>query len=294
MNVAVGDPGPTNARVAVLAGLVAASLFAPMVLLLWMPIVLGVPHLANDIRYLILPLPRRQRAITIAACAAFVAVAAGALVLGAPSGRAEAVVGSVWLLAMIATSGRLRPAAMAIAPIAWLLVVVLPTSAGVVAVFAHNLIGIVAWVVVAKPDRRHALAIGGTLVVTTALAVLAGPAMAQLSGGDSTPWGTLDAAAQALFAGAPVELARGLVVAFVFLQAVHYAIWLAWIPRAVRTRRGNKRGFVLAIVGALTLVVIAAAVVDVRWTRTTYLSLAMFHIYLELVVLAARVAKERA
>jgi hypothetical protein len=48
------------------------------------------------------------------------------------------------------------------------------------------------------------------------------------------------------------------------------------------------------VIVASTLLVIAAALVDARWARTTYLALATFHIYLELVVLGARAARGRA
>jgi hypothetical protein len=69
----------------------------------------------------------------------------------------------------------------------------------------------------------------------------------------------------------------------VFLQAVHYAVWLAWIPRALPP--------VAAIVGAG--VVVAAGCIDATWARSTYLALATFHIYLEIVVLAARLVRRR-
>jgi hypothetical protein len=39
--------------------------------------------------------------------------------------------------------------------------------------------------------------------------------------------------------------------------------------------------------------VIAAGCIDAHWARSTYLALATFHIYLEIVVLAARVARRR-
>jgi len=90
-----------------------------------------------------------------------------------------------------------------------------------------------------------------------------------------------------MFGGLPLPAARGLMIAFTFLQAVHYAVWLDWIPSGAP--RMPTKPWLLVTAG--TLVVITAALVDPAWARTTYLALATFHIYLELVVLAARGAR---
>ena len=74
--------------------------------------------------------------------------------------------------------------------------------------------------------------------------------------------------------------------AFIFLQGVHYAVWLAWIPAAKPAR-------IHPLVIVATIGVIAAGFVDARWTRTTYLALASFHIYLELIVLVVMAARRK-
>src|SRR4051812_48681343 len=89
-------------RIAGLAVLCAATLVAPALLLVWMPIVLGVPHIASDVRYLVLPLPRRQFIVATGACAALVALKAASLIAGVSLLRAEMFVVATWLLAMLA------------------------------------------------------------------------------------------------------------------------------------------------------------------------------------------------
>jgi hypothetical protein len=95
----------------------------------------------------------------------------------------------------------------------------------------------------------------------------------------------------------PMVCARiGLV--FVFLQSLHYAVWLRLVPEAMRPRPG-MRGFVggiralevdLTRVGVIVLAILAAGFVvagsfDATWARATYLCLASFHAYLELAFL---------
>jgi hypothetical protein len=298
-----------------------------------MPIVLGVPHIANDLRYLVLPLPRRQVVLSLVACALLVALKAAALVTGASllAGmsllRGEMVVVAMWLLGMLALDRPERRAhviarhrvatptttAAASAPTtttatattaaapgssvrygAWLLagtaavaIVALPIQFAIAAAFLHNVVAIVAWLVVKRPARRDALAVLGAIAGALAILAVAGPAVAAWTGGATSPWLTVDKAAHVMFGGLPLATARACMIGFVFLQAVHYAVWLDWIPRG--TPRLPTRPWLAVTAG--TLAVIAAALVDAAWARTTYLALATFHIYLELVVLTAVVAR---
>lgn len=301
-------------RIAGLAVLCAATLVAPALLLVWMPIVLGVPHVASDIRYLVLPLPRRQVALAIGACAVLVALKVAGLVAGISLLRAEAIVVATWLVVMLVFErprrqhvlerhARHRPRALdghasrwpVCASLTWLLVagaglaiVALPFQFAVVAAFAHNFVAVIAWLVVQRPARRHALAIITAIGAAVVVLLAVGPAVASMTGGDASPWLTIDGAASRMFAGVPAPTARALLIAFAFLQAVHYAIWLHWIPSGSAARMGTKPWLCVA---ATTLAVIAAALVDAAWARTTYLALATFHIYLELVVLGVRGAR---
>jgi hypothetical protein len=284
----------TALRVAGLAAVLAATVVAPAAMLVWMPIVLGVPHIASDIRYLLVPLPRRELVIGVVACAALVAVRAAAIATGAGLLRVEMVIVGGWLVASIAQAPARRGWSVGAAAVA-AVIVLLPLAAAAIAALAHSLFAVVAWVVVARPDRRRRALVIGAVAAGAVVAFLAGPAIAGHTGGSTTAWLTLERAAATVFPGVDASVAAGLIIAFAFLQAVHYAIWLAWIPaERGRGRRTPAARLGLLAVGAGTLAVIAAAMVDPAWARTTYLGLATFHIYLELVVLAVWLARRRA
>jgi hypothetical protein len=296
----------TLVRIAGLAVLCAATLVAPALMLVWMPIVLGVPHVASDIRFLVLPLPHRQVVVSVAACIALVALKAASLTTGIPLLRVEMIVVATWLLLMLALARstrrphalqrhglarRSRPALLWIgAAFAAVAIIALPIQFAIVAAFAHNVVAIVAWLVVKRPSRRHAVDVIVMLVAAVAVLIAVGPAIASATGGDASPWLTIDKAASVMFGGLPLPTARALMIAFAFLQAVHYAVWLDWIPRDAP--RMPTRPWLVVVAG--TLVVIAAALVNPVWARTTYLALATFHIYLELVILGARLARRYA
>jgi hypothetical protein len=305
INVALPARSASFVRIAGLAVLCAATLVAPALLLVWMPIVLGVPHIASDIRFLVLPLPRRQAVVSIAACALLVALKAISLVFGVALLRVEMIIVGGWLLVMLALARSTRrshalqrhanPSRASSLPVVLgafgaMAIIALPIQFAIVAAFAHNFVAVVAWIVVKRPARRHALAVIGTIIAAVAVLVLLGPALATMTGGITSPWLTIDKAASVMFGGVPLPTARGLMIAFAFLQAVHYAIWLDWVPRGAS--RMASTPWLLVVAG--TLAVVAAAMVSPAWARTTYLALATFHIYLELVVLAARAARRRA
>jgi hypothetical protein len=310
INAALPARSATLVRIAGLAVLCAATLVAPALLLVWMPIVLGVPHVASDIRFLVLPLPRKQVALAVGACVTLVVLKAASLVTGISFLRTEMIVVASWLLGMLAleaTGRRSHALARHVAArsnaqpsvVAWIAtavaamaIIVLPIQFAFIAAIAHNFVAIVAWVVVKQPARRHALAVIAAIAAAVVVLVLAGPAVSAFTGGASSPWLTVDKAAGVMFGGLPLEAARALIIAFAFLQAVHYAIWLEWIPRGAEVGRMPTKPWLL--VTASTIAVIAAALVDAKWARTTYLALATFHIYLEVVILAARAARRRA
>jgi hypothetical protein len=234
-----------------------------LLLALWMPIALGVPHIANDLRYLVRPLPSLQRGVALAACGALIVLRLAGIVAGTVLLRAEAVVVAAWLLAMVCLAPTTRPRLLAVS-LAAALVVAAPVTFALVAALAHNVVAIAAWLVVAKPGARRAAARIGAIAAAAVTLIAIGPRIQPL--------------AAALHIPAPLALA------FLMMQAVHYLIWLVWIPR-----ERPARAVVLA-----ALVVIGAGFVDAHWARTTYLALATFHIYLEIVVLAARAARRPA
>ncbi len=142
-------------------------------------------------------------------------------------------------------------------------IVALPVQLALVAALAHNVVGVIAWIVVARPGRRRALATVAAIGAFAGLLVAAGPRLQPLA--------------------AALHVPAAFAIAFLALQALHYLISLVWIPDRVPAR--------IAVLAGIA--VIAAGVVNAAWTRATYLSLATFHIYLELVVLAARAARRR-
>ncbi len=92
-------------------------------------------------------------------------------------------------------------------------------------------------------------------------------------------------------------LALRLVLAFAFLQSVHYGVWLRLIPEDDRPRaaprpwRATWRALVqdfgvvpLMLFAALALGIAVWGVVDLTQARLGYLRLAVFHGYLELAV----------
>lgn len=286
--LAVPARSATIVRVVGLAVLCATTLVAPALLLVWMPILLGVPHVASDIRYLVLPLPRRQVAIAIAASALLVGLRAAMVVTGAKLLHLEVSVVAVWLLATLAADPASRKRAFGVALFASAVIIGLPIVFIAIAALAHNVIAIVAWVIVAKPTRRQAAILVGAVSAFAVIVAVLGPITSAISGGDVSPWLSIDKAATVMFGGLPLGVGRGLLLAFTFLQGVHYAIWLGWIP-AAKPQRTSRLARV--VVAGASLIVVAAALRDPAWARTTYLALATFHIYLEIVVLAARWAR---
>jgi len=231
-----------------------------LALALWLPIALGVPHIANDLRYLVRPLPQWQRVVALAGCAMLVLLRAVAVATGIVLVRAEAVVVAAWLVAMVALAPTTRSRVVLVLAAA-AAIVALPVLFALAAALAHNVVAVIAWIVVTRPGRSRALAITAAIAAFAGLLVVAGPRLQPLA--------------------AALHVPAAFAIAFLALQALHYVIWLVWIPDRAPAR--------IAVLAGIA--VIAAGCVNAAWTRATYLSLATFHIYLELVVLTARAAR---
>ena len=357
---AIADPHTRLALGAVLALVVAltTSLAAPTLAFLWAPLVLGIPHVLADVRYLLLNPYRRialrpRDALVVASLVAFAVIEApqlGAIVvIGAalltPARRAlmpgrNAMMPAVHALtpsthaltpsthaltpsthaltpsthaltpsthALTPSTHALTPsrvaqrraavlaAAIALACAAWSSPVI--TSYAIM--HAHNVVALAVLVALAR-HRRTAWALTGAALATTAViltgaldAVLPMRALDQLSG-----YVLPDAA----FDAWPTAACARVALTFVFLQGVHYAVWLRLIPAVVRPHRG-MRGFgasvralerdctipITAIVAAAALALPAMAILgatDAATLRDLYVRLAGGHAYLELAVLA--------
>jgi hypothetical protein len=95
------------------------------------------------------------------------------------------------------------------------------------------------------------------------------------------------------------DYAIGITSAYVFLQSVHYLVWLFLNPQRAQRGEGtltfamSARSLLkdfgpigLTVVVVLGLGVLCAAVFDAPRAQRTYLSLGMFHAYLELALLS--------
>jgi hypothetical protein len=279
------------------------TLFAPGLVFVIGPILFGVAHVASDVRYLIRRpgVPSGVAALMYGGCAALLALRAAEMAAPdlLPYARLEIALAGAWICAAACSVRRgwlvCAPAALLVA-IAW----DHATVARLVFAHVHNLVGVVVWIVIFR--RRRAL-------FFLPLALLALATLVLLSGATVPAvlrWRTFDVFGTNLYlvsdwlapaVGDP--LAQGITLAYVFLQSLHYMVWLLWIPdEATRaegtptfrmTARGLTRDFTpvgLAALGAAALAVIVFAFVDVHGTRTAYLSLATFHAYLEVAALA--------
>ena len=288
-------------RIAVGGGLVALTSLAmavgaPLVQLAVGPVVLGIPHLVADVRYLVTrPGLHRLRGAPIVGLLLGATAVTGTLTYGIVGAALVALFGERrnWLAAPLA--------GLALASAWW------PWPSAVVAAHVHNVVAVVLWLTLARPrlDSPTAWAVRLAPVV----AIVAGAAAIGLGAFDGwlarTATLTLPGALelgihQAILApGLPPESALRWVVLFAFGQAVHYGLWLRIVPEEARHRPAPRTlrvawsvlqrdigaaGLALAVVA--TLVIATWAVVDLSAARGGYLTLAAFHGPMELVALA--------
>lgn len=288
---------PILAAASAVAALALASA-APLWALLLGPLLLGVPHVIADVRYLVLDRPgglsdRQVRAILLP-------LAAGAaLSVALPSAVvAPGLLAIAGAVALAPATPFVRAAALALLAAAAVPLCARPDLSLLGLAHAHNLVAVALWMGLStgRPGFRIAAAAafvaGGAAIGAGAL-----DALPLATGGWTPPVEGFDAAA----VGATLELpglgpSRSLML-FAYAQAVHYAVWLRLIPgeratsdapasfrRGVDGLRGalGGRGFAIAIllVVAVPLLGLIAPVA----TRRLYLDLAGVHAWLELAV----------
>ena len=296
------------ACVSVLAAGLCAVYF-PVLLFTLGPILLGVAHVAADVRYLVLRrnLARWWQNSVWVGCAALVGLRVSeecGLLRRAERiefGVAAAFVG-VALLAAGRERGSRTRALLATAMLVAATVYALrePKLARFVFLHAHNVIALVAWATLFRADKRWLLAPaaliagGAALLASGALfeQTLASPFAASfhLHVFTISDW---------IAPFADPRLAIGLTTTYLFLQSVHYSAWLNWIPQEEQPKAGtptfrmSARSLFadLGAPGVAAVAIAAAAVVVGAWfnvhrARGLYLSLATFHGYLELALLA--------
>jgi hypothetical protein len=314
--------GRRDTRIAALGALQVTLLFAlamrwPVAMYFVGPVVLGVLHLAADVRYLAfrLTLPRLLLGASLALALGLTVVRAcvglrvASPILGA---RVDILVGAAWVgLALVLRLSR-QPARLAIAlvPFAAALggMLAFPQMVDLLLTHGHNCAAFVLWFTLFRRQGRTGWAASPLVLVGVATLVL-------LSG-VWIPWtsahGGLMAFGQkaarlgmGLAPGAGARLSVSVAAAFVFLQSVHYAVWTGWIaqdclpgegtPTFRQTVRSLERDFgrvgVIAIV-VVTAVFAVAAYGHIRESVAWYMTLARAHVWFELAVFAYTVGRD--
>ncbi|MDF2692160.1 MAG: hypothetical protein K0S65_543 [Labilithrix sp.] len=262
---------------------------APMVLLAFGPLVLGVPHLVADIRYLVARPGLHRRAgfwllVAGPACLSFFYPHASVALAGIAGG------------AIAARAPWPRRAALALAGLAFVLAADrLGRIADVALAHAHNAIAVALfWGWARRRSRMHLLVVLGFVVGLAAigLGMLDGAPVSRFARSD-----LLDAnvIADALAPLSDPVMADRLVLAFAFAQSVHYAVWVRLVPEVDRPRPG-LRSFasslqalvedfgapLVVLAGLVTMGLVVWACRSLVEARDGYLRLAIFHGPLEL------------
>jgi hypothetical protein len=284
------------------------AVLAPTLLLVLGPLLLGVPHLLADVRYLVLrpTFSRRARGVLLAGCALLLGLRVLELT-GLPGlTRVELGVAGLLGLAAIAVAtpqrrrGRVLSAVavtigVTAAALAW------PRGARLVLGHGHNIVALFIWAFMFCRSRARALGVVGVLLGLAGVLLTTPIAWWGFHSGAPASFG-LDSltAADSLAPGVQsAPRALGIVASFAFLQSVHYAIWLHAVPQEATRGEGTlsfrmsfralvsdfgRPGLVLAALLVLALP-LAGWLAPLR-AQATYLSLSAFHGYLELAALA--------
>lgn len=283
-----------------LAVTLAIACLAPVWAFALGPIVLGVPHLVADVRYLVVrPRLHERRPLVLAVGVPLVL----ATIVQSPALGLAAGVGAI----VFATSdrvelSRIRVALLAAIGVAIALSARSPRTASLVLLHGHNALAVVVFLVAFARSRR----------VGAFVALLAVAATGALLGGvfDSVLLNAVTGSGPRTglsFAGMldilapnvtdPV-LAMRVAVLFVFAQGFHYVIWLRIVPEEARERAGIRSfgssiaalereiGIGLVVVVALlALALFARAGTSLEAARVLYLRASGFHGYLEIAFL---------
>lgn len=293
-----------DARVAAMAmaSVLAAFLFAvgaPRWTLALGPLVLGVPHLLADLRYLVLrPGLHRATASVAVTLAGF-----GLSLLG--YGVRGALLAAAGVVLLAPSSAARRTAVLAAIGAAALVAQRMGAFADLVFAHLHNVVALGLWW--AWRPGRSAWQLAPLALVALVSALLLGGALDGVLA-LSFAHGPLDPAGfvAEIAPGVRTELAARWVALFAFGQSVHYAAWLRLIPdddrpgggarswrASWRALREDVPSWLLAATAALSVALLAWAAVDLAGARRGYFQVAFWHAYLELVVLARWAAGAR-
>jgi hypothetical protein len=277
---------------------VTSALLMTMVAPLWLlavgPVVLGVPHLLADLRYLVVqPGLHRRRALWPAVVP---------LVLGAISASLVVSLLSVLTVVAVARAPLPRRALIGLGVGALCAAAsVAPDTFTLVFMHVHNVIALVVWAWLRRGPVRTALA----MVLTTlgaALALLLGladPIIGVAQGWVAPATGaSFDDFIAAVAPALDGPTAAHVVLSFAFLKSVHYGVWLRLVPDDQRSRVAPRpflaswRALVtdfgfspMVVITALAMGVAVWGALDLTAARLGYLRLGGFHGTLELAVL---------
>jgi hypothetical protein len=287
----------------------ALAVVAPSFLIAVSPLVFGVPHLAADVRYLLIrrAWPRWWLAASAGFAAALIAarLAAEAAATFAPSLAVEQGIAAAWVVLGAATGLRAAPSrrgwlALAAAAALAAFAIGAPRQFRMVLLHGHNVVAVVLWLVLFRRRGRFTW-VPVAMMLLGALLLGSGWLTAwTFTHGCLTVAGLhLLAAADWLAPGLPDRAALVLTISFAFLQAIHYLIWLVGIPAGDRPGDGGRSWRVawrdlvrdlgaggVVVVVALTAAVAGAGLLAAAPTRRLFLSVASFHSWFELAVLA--------
>ncbi len=271
------------------------TLVSPLWLLALGPVLLGVPHLVADARYLVVQPKLHERG----ALAFMVALPLLATGFGAP----PAISLLCLVPAVLMARGSVTRKVIALTVWAGLTALSLAWENPFLLVFlhAHNLVAL-GWWWALRPRTKEAFVLpvlvlactgfllaGGADPILTALGAWAAP-------GSGTSFSEfIETAAPGLGS----TFGPRLVLSFAFLQSVHYAMWLRLVPEDARSRPAPRPfratwdalvkdfGFPLLLVFiGLSAFIAFWGLKDLAGARWGYLRLAAFHGYLELAVAA--------
>lgn len=270
------------------------TLAAPLWTLALGPILLGVPHLVSDARYLVVRSGLHRRTFLVVLCGTpLLATCFGA---GPVIGLLALLPAILWARGPWQRKGPMLGVWATLTSLAW------DFGATFQLIFAHlhNGVAVALWWWAWKERHARAWAVPLLAIAGTVLLLLgAAEPMLTALGGWNAPWTGSSFAqhAEALAPNAPPVLALRLVLAFAFLQSVHYGVWLRLIPEDDRPRaaprpwRATWRALVedfgvvpLTLFVALAIGIAVWGVVNLTQARLGYLRLAVFHGYLELAV----------
>ena len=281
---------------AVLAAL-AGTLFLPWWLLALGPVIVGVPHIMADVRYLVVRPGFHKRVLFwLLVAAPVVATFFGAGLRAGAIGVAGAG------LAARGASWWKRLLVITFAAVIGFCAYAYPWWTDLSFAHLHNVAAIVLWwawrerkgfwhfVPLALFFLSLALIAAGTLEPLLYRSELFWTAPIGLDANVQVPW---------LASRLPGEWAIRLTLSFVFAQSVHYGIWIRMIPEEDRARETPRTfaasfralradlGWPLVLLGVLATVALCVwATWDVSAARNMYLNTGLFHGHLELATFA--------